>query len=336
MIIPLKRMLNVMTMCVALANATAQLPEAKVTVQPQRAAIGDPINVTLTIKAPELARLTIPDPFSSDKDATWTMLKKQQPRDSQLKDALWQREISYDVTTFETGQISLPPFVVSYRPPQGEPTSNTVTASAVAIDSVLPKNTEKLAPKDVKPPVPLPFPRWIIITATAITIALIAVALYWLWSRLRHRVAQIIMPPKRLDEWALDEFEAIERDNLVEHKKIKEYYTRVSDTLRAYLGRLFEFNAMDCTTYELFCKLDDTAVSKPVSERLSGLFDEADLVKFAKYIPEPPICRRSIDQAREIVRMTAHHIRDPQANADSPASIENAGNNGNRKEGLAA
>jgi hypothetical protein len=42
--------------------------------------------------------------------------------------------------------------------------------------------------------------------------------------------------------------------------------------------------------------------------RIEALLNEADLVKFAKLIPEAPKCRQAMDKAREIVRLTRYKL----------------------------
>ena len=61
----------------------------------------------------------------------------------------------------------------------------------------------------------------------------------------------------------------------------KEYYTRLTDTLRKYLEERFGFSAMEMTTAEIIDRLSTEDPMK-VAE-LRELFETADLVKFAKY-----------------------------------------------------
>ena len=62
----------------------------------------------------------------------------------------------------------------------------------------------------------------------------------------------------------------------------KEYYTRLTDTLRKYMQERFGFNAMEMTSNEIIERLRQEEDQSKIQE-LTMLFETADLVKFAKY-----------------------------------------------------
>ena len=62
----------------------------------------------------------------------------------------------------------------------------------------------------------------------------------------------------------------------------KEYYTQLTNTLRAYIVSRFGFNAMEMTSGEIIERLRASGDQKIIDE-LRMLFSTADLVKFAKY-----------------------------------------------------
>lgn len=62
----------------------------------------------------------------------------------------------------------------------------------------------------------------------------------------------------------------------------KEYYTQLTNTLRAYIVSRFGFNAMEMTSGEIIERLRASGDQKMIDE-LRMLFSIADLVKFAKY-----------------------------------------------------
>ena len=62
----------------------------------------------------------------------------------------------------------------------------------------------------------------------------------------------------------------------------KEYYTQLTNTLRAYIVSRFGFNAMEMTSSEIIENLRASGDQKMIDE-LRMLFSTADLVKFAKY-----------------------------------------------------
>ena len=69
---------------------------------------------------------------------------------------------------------------------------------------------------------------------------------------------------------------------MVASENSKEYYTKLTETLRKYIEERYGFSAMEMTSSEIIEKLTATQDEKALSE-LRHLFLTADLVKFAKY-----------------------------------------------------
>ena len=94
----------------------------------------------------------------------------------------------------------------------------------------------------------------------------------------RVRIIKKVLPHQR----AMDEIEKIKADRMVASENQKEYYTRLTDTLRKYMEERFGFNAMEMTSGEIIARLQEVEDKKMIDE-LRDLFTTADLVKFAKY-----------------------------------------------------
>ena len=62
----------------------------------------------------------------------------------------------------------------------------------------------------------------------------------------------------------------------------KEYYTKLTDTLRKYIEERYGFSAMEMTSSEIIARLTSSGDQQSLDE-LRRLFMTADLVKFAKY-----------------------------------------------------
>jgi hypothetical protein len=80
----------------------------------------------------------------------------------------------------------------------------------------------------------------------------------------------------------MKEIEQIKADKMVSSENSKEYYTKLTDTLRKYIEERYGFNAMEMTSSEIIDRLMSTKDQKSLDE-LRQLFITADLVKFAKY-----------------------------------------------------
>lgn len=84
---------------------------------------------------------------------------------------------------------------------------------------------------------------------------------------------------------ALQKMDEIKSDNtLHSEESVKDYYTRLTDTLREYMYNRYKFNAADMTTREIIenlLRFNDKEAIKEVKE----ILEVADLVKFAKMKP---------------------------------------------------
>ena len=68
---------------------------------------------------------------------------------------------------------------------------------------------------------------------------------------------------------------------MVSSENQKEYYTKLTDTLRRYIEERYGFSAMEMTSTEIIERLMQT--DQQSLDELRQLFMTADLVKFAKY-----------------------------------------------------
>lgn len=84
---------------------------------------------------------------------------------------------------------------------------------------------------------------------------------------------------------ALQKMDEIKSDDTLHgEESVKDYYTRLTDTLREYMFNRYKFNAADMTTGEIIenlLRFNDKEAIKEVQE----ILEVADLVKFAKMKP---------------------------------------------------
>ena len=101
----------------------------------------------------------------------------------------------------------------------------------------------------------------------------------------------------------------------------KEFYIRLSDILRIYLEGRFGIPAMFLTTQDLNRRMREAEMDRAVVSPVKDLFERADLVKFAKFMPEKRERDGDLGIARDIILKTAP--------PEPPAkSIDKRGNGG--------
>ncbi len=100
---------------------------------------------------------------------------------------------------------------------------------------------------------------------------------------------EVITNPDPAHIIALRELERIREDKLWQSGEIKKYYTRLTGVLRQYLENRYRVFSLELTTRETLDALVKTGFKKDGNyNQLKNVLTSADLVKFARYNPEPP------------------------------------------------
>jgi len=102
----------------------------------------------------------------------------------------------------------------------------------------------------------------------------------------------------------VSELIALRDKNYPERGLLKEFFSEFSEILRRYIENRYGFPALEMTTYELEYKFDSPDYPALLQQRLLPALRESDLVKFAKYIPDPSICKQQLELGFEVVDIT--------------------------------
>lgn len=104
---------------------------------------------------------------------------------------------------------------------------------------------------------------------------------------------------------ALQELERIREEKIWQKGQEKQFYTQLTEVLRTYIEEQFGVAALESTTDELISMMKR---SKTVDDRLlkllKDILEQADLVKFAKYIPLSEENDTSLSQSLRFVQET--------------------------------
>lgn len=140
------------------------------------------------------------------------------------------------------------------------------------------------------------------IIALVLAILLIILLLVKLFlSRKKKTTAEeekiLSIPPK---EYALSQFEQLQSSDLIEKGYIKEYYDKLSDIIRFYISRVYNIDAMEKTTTELYSMLKNKIAFEHNTELKKYLLN-CDFVKFAKLIPTQEDIKKDFDTAKGFI-----------------------------------
>lgn len=175
----------------------------------------------------------------------------------------------------------------------------------LTVESVLPDSADTAAIRDIVGPVDIPLRwRWGRVLTVLAGLAAVAVGAWW-WRRRRKPAAERILPYEPSvppEQAALRALGDLEREALPARGLVKEHYARLSLILRAYLERRFSVPAVESTTEEIRRRWrpEPSLPRDDVDEALT-LFEEADLVKFARFDPGPQAAGEALARARRWV-----------------------------------
>ena len=246
--------------------------EAKI--DPMEIMIGEQAQVTITVQAQDGDKVVFP---------TWKprqllvpgveVLDAKKPTDNTQVLTL---------TSFDGKVYHLPPFKVKVNGKEVKSADLALKVVEVEVDTT--KLDQFYGPKDVQD---VPF-QWSDLSLSfwlSVLLLLLIALNYYLYLRLRDNKPIIthIKIVKRLlpHQKAMKEIEQIKADKMVSSDNQKEYYTKLTDTLRRYIEERYGFSAMEMTSTEIIERL--MATDQQSLEELRQLFMTADLVKFAKY-----------------------------------------------------
>jgi hypothetical protein len=111
-------------------------------------------------------------------------------------------------------------------------------------------------------------------------------------------------PPLPPHEEAFAALERLRVLNLCADGKHKLYYSTLTDILRTYIVRRFDVGAMEMTSDEIIESMRGVELQQKQSMDLAMILREADLVKFAKAMPESSEAEAAMRAAWEFVDAT--------------------------------
>jgi hypothetical protein len=156
--------------------------------------------------------------------------------------------------------------------------------------------------KDVKPPVNLPDFWWLLWLLLASIV--VAVGIYSLLRYKKPPQAPVVPQVPKLPAWeiAYQDLENLRRENLLDERLFKEFFTRVADIARHYMENRFNMHAPHMTTEEFLYYLGISGhLNETQKISLKEFLNSCDMVKFAKYAPTIKEALTSFDLAKRLV-----------------------------------
>lgn len=302
-------------LCVPLVVAGAALAEAEdagpprvgkgrvsLTAQarPTVVTVGDRILYRLAVVAPESATVSFPPVGGTMGE--FSVVGRGQASAGEAVDGLREHSILYRLAVYGTGDTFIPPVKVVLREGEGDPVELGSGAIAVRVESVLDDDPKDI--KDIKPPIGIPYVTgkaylWLLLAAAGAALAAVILV------RRARRKARPEAPAPPPHVCAYEELRRILAMDLIARGRVKEYYIRLSGTLRRYVEGRFGLRAPERTTEEF---LEEARLSGRLdagARTLVGDFlEQCDRVKFARYSPGAEECEKAYRSATRFVDET--------------------------------
>jgi hypothetical protein len=282
------------------SSAKAKEISAEVSLDRSTITVGDPVlfrliiryNLSLKIAYPKLGKHL--EKFAIRDFKTLPVRKE---------DSMKVEEIQYLLTVFEVGSYEIPPLEIRYNDPE----EKTIRTPPLKLE-VKAVNTEGAQDiRDIKGPLEITW-NWRPL-ARAISLLLLLLGAGWgmfylirRWRQSRQKelsdIPEVQLSP---EEEALAALKKLQEDGW---ENVKRFYTEVSDILRRYVGRRYQFGAVEQTSEELGEHLKYKDIGEKPFELVKDILMESDLVKFAKYMPSQKTAENVFPRMKEVIEFT--------------------------------
>ncbi len=191
----------------------------------------------------------------------------------------------YLITSFDTGLYYIPPVKILAGADVIESNNLGIKIMTYEVD------TAKMEVYDIKGVQKPPFVLSDYWVETCIFLLFYALVLLIIWFYLRKKFPRLkgepiesenLLPPHVV---AIMELDRLKAEKIWKFGKNKKYYTELTDIIRKYIERRFQFNALEMTTDEILVLFKRDKSTQSVYQNLSQILQLADLVKFAKIEP---------------------------------------------------
>ena len=281
-------------------NSNAQLPTVKTSVDKNNILIGQQINYRVQFSMPDntyrLGWFSMPDSVGNFNVITRNKI------DSSFSNGNLNFSQDIILTSFDSGRQVIPPQTLSVATLDGDSTFNLFTDS-IAIN-VTYSPTDSIMPfHDIKNIIEVKksFPWWAW-ALVALGIVLLIIWILFLFKFFKKKKDVKIFESKLspYDE-AMQSLNDLEKEDLLQQNRFKEYHSRLSDIFKRYLSRKTNTYQLHLTTDELLIELNGFDLSKEQISNFAGSLRLGNVVKFAQYIPPAFENEKAFSQTKEMI-----------------------------------
>ena len=327
-----KKTVLILASCVALLLVTNAAPAQEISAtaatDKTQYLVGDYVNYAITVSCDKGCKI-YPPVFIGDSLTNISLIEKAQPEE-QEKDGKINVTFKYVLAGYDSAGVTIPATMVPYQAP-GDSTTRFAYTNPVSFTVQTVKIDPRAEIKDVKPPIKIPFDWRTALLWTLVGLLALGV-LYYFYKQYRKKKEKsrpaketIILPSHVI---ALNALGELERQKLWQKGMVKEYHSTITEIIRRYFENRFDMPALELPTSEVIAGLRQNPESEPILGTTRAFLSNADLVKFAKFIPLNAVNEEMMKQAHEIVNKT---VPAPVSPADSSGDSKQPAGTGNRQ-----
>jgi len=300
--------LSLLAFLMTLTAWTQQPAELFVAVDTTAVKIGEQLNYTLQIKADSTAQVLFPEtpvfaPFE---------LLESFPVDTLKAQSHYLYTKKYALIQFDSGDYFLPQQQVMVDGFSKIAALIPIRVNTVEVDTL------KQNLYDIKPltAVEKDYAALIsrILWGLAIGLLLLGMLYTYLFQKRKKELKARELPPF---ERAIEELKALENERLTKQEEFKAYYSRLTEVVRRYLEEEAKIDALESTSEELLSKLTlrkdagSLDLDNNTLKSLRTVLQNADLVKFAKSLPEVHTATEDRKVVEHVVIETKEALPEP-------------------------
>jgi hypothetical protein len=312
----MKLILNIFIFCIVfLQSITINSQSVNAYVESDSILIGKELNYTIDVNAEKAENIIFPDstsfvPFELISETKVDTIKQ---------DDGFRFSKKYGITSFDEGDFIIPKIKIQIGDKLFSTDSKKITVNLVEVD------TTKQGLYDIKPS----FDKFSSFEILKLSfknnypVILFGVFLVLILIYFRSKVIEFfnpllnIKPALRPIELIKKRLSDLEKINIDSGAEIKFFYSELTFALRSFFEKEVYDKALESTTIELILKLNNLseiksfAITKNSINRIEDIFKRADLVKFAKYLPEKSVIKNDLKTINEEVKLFSVLLPEP-------------------------
>lgn len=222
------------------------------------------------------------------------------------------------ITGFEAGSYKVPALAFNIKHPDGNDYVMLTDSFQLNIASIPVDTTKPFKPIKnilIVKTTWLDYIWWFV--GVAVFLGLVAFVIFYFIKNKKSPIPSFIpkAPQETLEEKALRLLQELEEKELWQKDKIKEYYTDLSDILRAYIEARFGLTALEQTTDEILAQAKRSRELNKFYDELASILLTADMAKFAKAKPLPQEHMDCMEETKRLIENTRPVITETTSTA---------------------